>query len=168
MRCNHIQRLIISEGEGRLSATDRTRVEEHTAQCGECARFRRDLETIRRGVAEMPQPQLSRLLAEETERCCREAARSGSAGTIPLPARWRRFPIPRLIWAAIPVLLILTVSFMAFGLNDLLNQSVSLSAAAFIALLLQNGVMLVLAPILILSHRRRSSTPWKSGGHYAV
>jgi hypothetical protein len=131
--------------------------------------FRRDLETIRRGMAAVPQPQLSRLVDEETRAICRQEASSRSADPLPLPARWRSFPIPRLIWAAIPVLIVLTALVMAFGLEDLLNESESLTAATFIALILQNVAMLVFAPILIFARRRRQPDAlWDAGDSYAV
>jgi anti-sigma factor RsiW len=169
MPCKHIQHLIISEGEEQLSAEMFQQVEEHTARCGRCARFRDDLETIRRGVAGMPQPQLSRLINEQTRIRCREEARNRSADPLPLPAGWRRFPIPRLIWASIPILMILTSLVMAFGLQDLLNESGSLTAVTFIALILQNGVMLIFAPILLFARRRkRADFQWESGDAYAV
>ena len=169
MRCKHIQLLIISQGEEQLSAEMFRQVEEHTARCGRCARFRNDLETLRRGMAEMPQPQLSRLMDEQTRIRCREEAGSRTADPLPLPGSWRRFPIPRLIWASIPILMVLTALVMAFGLDDLLNESGSLTAATFIALILQNGVMLVFAPILLFARRRKSAgSHWESGDAHAV
>jgi anti-sigma factor RsiW len=168
MRCKKIRLWIISATEGDLPDKAHQAVEEHLRSCEACVGFKRDLETLRRSLAALPEPEISELVAAETRTRCHAAVRSARPLTAALAAGWRRLPIPRLIWAAIPVLAILTAAVMAFGLQELAEESASLLSAAVITMVLQNATMLVFAPILLKAWRRkRSQSAWDSGGAHA-
>lgn len=166
MRCRQMRHLIIDAAE---QAPDvRQGMEEHIERCEGCARFREGVEAIHRGVKDLPRP------APSGRVDARVRALLGNAGAVrrgaaePLPPRWGSFSIPRLIWAAIPVLLVLTSLIMAWGLQDVIEKTSSFLAASFVALLLQNAAMLVFAPILIRALRRKESqSTWKNGDAHA-
>jgi anti-sigma factor RsiW len=168
MRCKKIGLWIIAATEGDLPDKAGQAVEEHLASCEACVGFKRDLETLRQRLTALPEPKLSELVAAETRTKCRAALKSDRRLATALAAGWRRLPIPRLIWAVIPVLVLLTAVIMAFGLQELAEESASLLSAAVLTMVLQNATMLVFAPILLKAWRRkRSPSAWDSRGVHA-
>ncbi len=168
MRCRDVRHLVIDDAGRDLTPGVRQEVDEHLAQCERCARFRESLGSVRRGVKELSHPAPSGTVD------ARVRAFIGNTGAVrhgapePLPPRWGSFSIPRYIWAAIPVLLVLTTVIMAWGLQDVLDKTGSFLAATFVALLLQNAAMLVLSPLLIRTLRRKGSqSTWNHGDAHA-
>jgi anti-sigma factor RsiW len=168
MRCRDVRYLVIDDAGRDLTPGVSQEVDEHLAQCERCARFRENLGSVRRGVKDLSHPAPSGTVD------ARVRALIGNAGAVrhgapePLPPRWGSFSIPRFIWAAIPVLLVLTTVIMAWGLQDVLDKTGSFLAATFVALLLQNAAMLVLSPLLIRALRRKGSQPtWNHGDAHA-
>ena len=168
MRCKQMRHLIIDATEQEPAREESQDMERHLARCDRCARFRESLEAVRIGVRDLPHP------APSGSVDARVRALIGNAGSIlrepaqPLPARGGSFSIPRTIWAAIPVLVILTSIIMTSGLKELLDKTGSLLAATFIALLIQNTAMLVFAPILIRALRQKAAlSGWNQGDAHA-
>ncbi len=168
MRCKDIRHVFIEDAGQDLSPKEHEELDEHLATCERCSSFREGLESVRRGVEGLALPAPSDRTEYEIRTLIKNApfVRGGSAE--PLPPRWGSFSIPRYIWAAIPVLVVLTSLIMASGLQDVLNKTGSFLASTFVALLLQNAAMLVFAPILIRSLRRKGSQPeWHNGDAHA-
>jgi len=168
MRCRDVRQLAIDDAGRDLTKGVRHEVEEHLAQCERCARFRENLGSVRRGVKDLSHPAPSGTVD------ARVRALIGNAGAVrhgapePLPPSWGSISIPRYIWAAIPILVVLTTVIMAWGLQDVLNKTGTFLAATFVALLLQNAAMLVLSPLLIRALRRKGSQPiWHNGDAHA-
>ncbi len=169
MRCKHVQQLIIDATDRPLTNEEQTGMEEHILQCGGCARFQSTFASLRQGISVLPCPAPSAALDRDTRDLCRGARLASLYFTTdPALSKWQALAIPIFIWAALPVLIILTALLMAGGLQDFLNENVSFLSASFLALLLQNAVMLVFAPILIRTLRhKRSGYSWKSGDTHA-
>ena len=168
MRCEDLRDRLI-DGPGRdPSAGLRPEMEAHLNRCRDCALFLDQLESVREAVGSLPQPLPSDRTDFEVRTLLKNAGATRRGPVEPLPSRWGALPIPRTIWAAIPVLLVLTSLVMASGLQDVLDNTGSLLAAAFVTLLLQNAAMLVFAPILIRALRRKGSPPsWHNGDAHA-
>ncbi len=168
MRCKKYRLWIIAATEGDLPHEARHALEEHLKSCAVCVGFKRDLAALRQHLSTLPEPEISGLVEAETRAICHAALRLGRARSAALSTHWRRLPIPRLVWAAIPVLAILTAAVMAFGLRELADESASLLSAAVLTMVLQNAAMLVFSPILLKAWRRkRSPSTWDSGGVHA-
>jgi hypothetical protein len=168
MRCRQIRHLIIDATEREHAPEVRRTMEEHLERCEGCTGFRESLTAVRHGVEDLPLPTPSGTVDARVRALVRNAGAARSGAAEPLPPRWGSFSIPRFIWAAIPVLVILTSLIMASGLQDVLDKTGSFLAATFFALLLQNAVMLVFTPILIRMLRRKESQPtWDHGDAHA-
>jgi len=155
-------------GKRDLSPKEHEELDEHLATCERCSSFREGLESVRRGVEGLARPALSDRTEYEVRTLIENAPSVRGGSVEPLPPRWGSFSIPAYIWAAIPVLIVLTSLIMASGLQDVLNKTGSFLASTFVALLLQNAVMLVFAPILIRALRRKGSQPeWHNGDAHA-
>lgn len=169
MRCKNVQQLIIDATERPLSDTERTGMEEHIHQCQKCARFQSAFGALRRGISELPCPAPPTDLDRDTQDLCRGARLASLHFTNdPALTKWQALAIPKFIWAALSILIVLTALLMAGGLQDILNQNCTFLSATFLALLLQNAAMLILAPILIRALRhKRSEYSWNSGDAHA-
>jgi anti-sigma factor RsiW len=168
MRCRDIRHLVIDDAGQDLAPEVRQGMEKHLDRCERCARFRESMEAVSQGVKDLPRPLPSDSVDNEVRTLLQDADASRRYPAAPLPSRWDSISIPRLIWAAIPVLVVLTALLMATGLQDILDETGSFLGATFVALLLQNAVMLVFAPILIKALRRKTSHPtWNHGDAHA-
>ena len=168
MRCRKMRYLIIDAVEQAPAPDVRQGMEEHIERCERCARFREGVEAIHRGVKDLPRPAPSGRVDARVRVLLGNAGAVRRGAAEPLPPRWGSFSIPRLIWAAIPILVILTSLIMASGLQDVLDKTESFLAATFVALLLQNAAMLMLSPLLIRALRRKEPQPtWNHGDAHA-
>ena len=165
MRCKDFRHRILGDDPGPDTPPDLFReMDGHAAQCPACGHFRDHMEAVRAELRDLPEPALSGLVENRVRTFLRNAGAAHRAPAEPLPPRWGSFTIPRLIWGAIPVLIVLTTVVMAAGLQDILTQTSSWRASAFVFLLLQNAAMLVFAPILIRALRRKASPDvWQHG-----
>jgi hypothetical protein len=159
MQCKHIEHLVMDSYERELNEKELSCMQQHIERCSRCARFQDSLEKIRTGLGALPLPVPSPELLEKT--------RKSLVGEIPAKigspnkefARVSIDPIPKIIWAALLALILLTVLVIISVLDDLKwNQTLPFSAAAVLTLVLQNAVMLVIAPVLLRRHR------WKKSG----
>jgi hypothetical protein len=141
MRCKDIERLIIDSSDEALSLEKLSAIEAHIAHCALCARFQDDLEKIRIGVKAMPQPALSPDLAQKTRvRCHAEISQKPMAAS-KIARLIPSYPIPKYVWA---VLLFTEIRW---------DQSLTFTSVVALSIIIQNALMLLLAPILI--RRRR-------------
>ena len=168
MRCKDIRHRVIDDAGHEIAPDVRRKMNEHIVRCGRCARFQESVEAIRQGVKDLPRPGPSDRIDHQVRTLLQNADAGRRSPATPLPSRWGSFAIPRYIWAAIPVLVVLTSLIMAWGLQDVIEKTSSFLAASFVALLLQNAAMLVFAPILIRALRRKESqSTWKNGDAHA-
>ncbi|MFA9454193.1 MAG: hypothetical protein ACERK6_09780 [Candidatus Aminicenantaceae bacterium] len=168
MHCKDIRHLVIDDTGQELAPDVRQNMDEHIVRCERCARFLESVEAIRRGVGDLPRPAPSDRIDHQVRTLLQNADAARRIPATPLPSRWESLSIPRFIWAAIPVLVVLTSLIMASGLQDVLDKTGSFLASTFVALLLQNAAMLVFAPILIRALRRKGSQPeWNNGDAHA-
>jgi hypothetical protein len=155
MHCKDIEIKILGSNERKLSQNEITAIEQHLAQCAGCAQFKNDLMKLRNGLNHMPQPAPSTDVVERTIALCHQELATKEKAATGRAFKWRRFPVPKLLWIAIPVVMALTTYLMLPGLSDLASQASSYQSMAVLAIILQNAAMLVLAPILIKTLRRR-------------
>jgi len=154
MRCKDAERMIV-ESDGRAAIGGREALDEHLAGCRRCGRFRDEVERIQGQRGKIPRPVPSATLLEETRRRCLAAIAAGpeSDGA---PAKRTSGPaVPAPIWAALAALIVLTGLIMIPGLRDLLTRTRSFLSATVLALILQNAMTLILAPILLRARRNR-------------
>ena len=140
MKCAEIQKKL-SDGE---SLTDALR--DHLDSCAECACFMTAISEIRRQVHTLDAPLLPEALDGETRDACREAVASFASAPAGIPL------FMRIIFA-----LVILGTAIWIGLSDpsILNGTEqSLSDMRVLFIVLQNGLMLIFAPLLIRRMRR--------------
>lgn len=155
MRCKDFECLIIDSSESKLSQEERLALEQHISRCAACARFQEDLKNIRIRLKSSHLPGPSAELAEKTRLMCHAEMSSKHAMDSQLIPQSLRPSIPRFIWAALISLTVLTAILLIPLFRHLsLDQTLSFKATAGFALMMQNIVMLIFAPIVL---RRYSS-----------
>ncbi len=155
MRCKDIERLIMASSDEELSPEEVKIVEEHLADCAQCAQLRDDIKKIWMGVKAMPKPVLPPELAEKTrERCYAELKKQFEARKSTLRAS--ASPIPIFVWAVLIALTLLTMFITIPVISEIkLDESLTFKSAAVLTLVIQNAVMLFFAPVLIRKYRSK-------------
>ncbi len=157
MKCKEIQRWLIDLAEESLDEDRLPQVEEHMAQCAECACFEDDLEKIRVAVNKSRTPAPAEDLFRQTRLICHEVLKTSDSAESGFLNRIKATSIPAHIWLAFAILLVLTVIVILALLKELATDDpLSLQAVVTLSLMIQNAVMLFLAPLVLQKYRRRS------------
>jgi len=149
MHCRGFEKLIVEAGGADLKPEDEMRLAEHLRVCAACARFRDDIAKILKSPESVDLP-------EELDRRTKEACLALFAKPITKPAEARKAPgrtVPIWLKAGLALLVVLTTAWVVplFDLPDV-GEKLPWEAGAAILILIQNGLALVLSPILL---RRR-------------
>lgn len=157
MRCKDIERLIVDASEGGLTKEEIRSIEDHISSCAKCGRFQEELEGIRVCLRNSSEPVLPENLIQKTRELC--YAEIESFGSAPQKSE-RRIPshsIPKLIWAAIASLILITGFLLLPFIRDLeLEQTLSFPAAVVLFLIIQNAAMLFFAPVILRKFRSQN------------
>lgn len=140
MNCEDIAILLLIEDDLEQDKSQEVRL--HLSQCAKCAAFSSDLQMIRTYLHEEPIQMPADEFFEKTRVLCH--------------ARIGRSSIPKFIWIAFGILLILTGVLMLPLAREIgLDQPLSLPTIAVLILVLQNLLMLFFTPVLIQKFRSR-------------
>ena len=157
MRCKDIQRWLIDLPEEPLDEDRLSQVEEHVAQCAECVRFEDDLKKIRVVIKKAETPAPAESLFRRTQLVCHEALKTSDSAESGFLNRIKATSIPAYIWLAFTILIVLTVIVILPLLKELATDDpLSSQAVVTLSLMIQNGVMLFLAPIVFRKYRKKN------------
>jgi anti-sigma factor RsiW len=153
MRCKDIERLIVDASVEGLSQEEIRAIEDHISSCVKCARLQEELEGIRVCLRNSSKPILPDDLIQKTRELCYEEIRSFGAAK-KVGHRTSLKSIPKLIWAAIAFLIVLTGFLMLPLLRDLeLEQTFSFPAVVVLFFIIQNAAMLFFTPVILQKFR---------------
>ncbi len=153
MRCKDIERLIIDSSE-ETSAEELSAVREHVEHCARCAQLQDDLRKIRVHLKGMRRPVPAEELLKRTQSMCHDKMSSLHRAKAIISAKNHLRLIPKYIWVALALLIILTGIFMLWLLKDFrLSLPLSLQTAIVLMLMIQNAGMLFFAPLLMRRFR---------------
>ncbi|MCK4836633.1 MAG: zf-HC2 domain-containing protein [Candidatus Aminicenantes bacterium] len=164
MKCKEFKCLIIEERNGELDEKESRMLAVHLSQCEGCVTFKNEMHAIARILKTNRPPELSPLLDHKTREMCHEALpkmqpkkKSGK-----LASNWAG--MPRGILVALILLVIFTLVLIfpvagEFSLEDYLSAGEILT----LMLILQNAVMLLLAPLLFRNYSQLKVKPFLGG-----
>ncbi|MBU4203374.1 MAG: zf-HC2 domain-containing protein, partial [Acidobacteria bacterium] len=145
MDCENYEKLIIDSGGNRLSDAEAARLDAHLRECLRCSRFKEEMKRLHAFIDTSSPPELPRALDSRTRSLCHERLRSirSAAG------RAGRTPIPGFVWTALYGIILIT-GFLALPyVKELRGEGpLSYQTLAALALVIQNGIMLLLSPVL--------------------
>ena len=148
MRCIQVENILI-EGMPDQSAAIQAQVRAHLEHCPQCRRLAEDLQKLRREAASLAAISAPEAIVGSVLERCRSELR---AGIQPFPAR-----VPVWVGACAGLLLVLTILWAYPVLEDFVTEeSVNYSTGLVIALLVQNTIMLLFAPLVIRIFRDRA------------
>lgn len=138
-----------------LSRQELKAIEQHVIRCSSCARFQEDLQSIWVGLQTLSYPDPSEELVKKTKSLCyaeMEVMRVSGSRSI---QRTQPRSVPKIIWAAVFALVVLTgiliISLLPLGFE--IQESLSLKTVLIFTLIVQNAAMLFFAPVLIQKFR---------------
>jgi len=157
MRCKDIERLIVDASEGGLSQEEIRAIEDHVTSCTKCARLQEELEGIRVCLRNSSKPVLPDDLAKKTQELCYAEMKSLKSALQKSECRIPSHSIPKLIWAAIASLILITGFLLLPFIRDLeLEQTLSFPAAVVLFLIIQNAAMLFFTPVILRKFRSQN------------
>jgi len=150
--CRDVERLLIAGEDGSLLSGDRRIVEDHLQACGRCRAFAEDREAIRETAATLRWPAPPQVLVRETRRLMRESgARAVSAA------------LPAWVLAALALAAVATGVWLAVALAGVTPETtwtdLPVAGLAAIFIIVQNALMLLLAPVILRKVRARRGEP---------
>jgi anti-sigma factor RsiW len=154
MKCKDIQRWLIDLSEGNLEKDRLSQVEEHIAQCKECARLEEDLKKIRHLLKQPQSADSAEDLFHQTRLMCHAALKASESKGIGILGFFRAASIPLPIWLAFGFIVVMTVIVMLPLLKELATDDpLSLQAVLTLSFIIQNAVMLFFAPLILRKYR---------------
>ena len=149
MKCKDVERCIIDAEPGKAQKAE---VEAHLAECPKCRRFAENTGRIRTYLGDLPPVEPPATLVARTLTQCLDylaVAQNKASFPVMVPEK-EPFEIPRLMWAALTMLVPLTLIFlMSIATTAATGEPISYPAAVALLLILQNGLMLLCAPIIL-------------------
>jgi hypothetical protein len=157
MRCKDIERLIVDASEGGLNQEGIRAIEDHVSSCIKCARLQEELEGIRVCLRNSSKPVLPDDLAKKTQELCYAEMESLQITPQKSEHHVPSHSIPKLIWAAIAFLILITGFLLLPFIRDLeLEQTLSFPAAVVLFLIIQNAAMLFFTPLILRKFRSQN------------
>lgn len=154
MKCKDIERLVIESSKDELSAEDLSRIKQHILHCSKCAQLEDDLKKIRIFLKKTAPPSPPVELVRQTQLMCHTEINAFKAGVKKFPGLSSSRLIPKYMWAALIMLITLTVILFSPLLTEFnLEQPLSFQAVVVLFLMIQNAGMLFFAPVLIRKYR---------------
>jgi len=150
MRCKQAEKLLIEAATTTLTPARKAALDFHLASCSRCRSFADHLMKMRTGIDDMKNKQPSLQLAENTLLLCRqklhEQFERQPAGTLQTTV----VTTPKWLFAAIVVLLSLTIAWALPVIQDLVTKKLITNQTILCFILFaQNMIMLLLTPILV-------------------
>ncbi len=153
MRCQDVERLIVEESE--LGPAERDEMESHLSRCARCSDLRNFKKALHERVAEVAAPELPAGLDARVRKSAHAELIARLGGRVAGARPDVKVEVPGLIWAALTVITVLTLSFLIPGVQDLVeNQKLTLGTGLVLILILQNALTLFFAPVVLRRERR--------------
>ncbi len=154
MRCKDIEHLIVDASAEGLSQEEIRAIEDHISSCVKCARLQEELEGIRVCLRNSSKPILPDDLIQKTRALCYKEMESHKSAAQKVDHHIANHSIPKLIWAAIASLIVITGFLLLPLLRDLeMEQTFSFPAVVVLFLIIQNAAMLFFTPVILRKFR---------------
>ncbi len=154
MKCKDIERLVIESSKDELSAEDLSRIKQHILHCSKCAQLEDDLRKIRIFLKKTAPPTPPVELVRQTQLMCHTEIKALKAGVKKFPGLSSSRLIPKYMWAALIMLITLTVILFSPLLTEFnLERPLSFQTVVVLFLMIQNAGMLFFTPVLIRKYR---------------
>ena len=150
MKCKQAEKLIIELSQTGLDPAIKAELDAHVFDCPKCTSFREKFQMIHQGIDEIKYPDPSTAILEKTIALCHDELIEqdeiyGFEKYHPETIR-----IPRFVWYAFGMLLILTVAWGVPVIREVVkSQIITRQAIMVLTVIVQNLMMLIFSPVLL-------------------
>jgi anti-sigma factor RsiW len=149
MRCRDFESLLIEASRRSLEAVEERALADHAARCVRCQAWLAEWEKVKSLLPSLAAPQLSPELEEKVRNLC-HAEISRKQQPTPVPSLAKGSALPAFFWPVFGALIFLTVALLVPGLRALVRDgSWTFPAVLALVLIVQNGLTLLFAPLLL-------------------
>jgi hypothetical protein len=150
MKCKQAEELIIELSQTWLDPAIKAEVDAHVLDCPKCAAFKEKLHKIHQGIDEIKHPDPSVALLDRTIALCHDEL-IGQGETYSVEKYHPgAIPMPKFVWYAFGILLILTVAWAVPVLREVVkSQIITRQAIMVLIVIIQNLMMLIFSPVLL-------------------
>lgn len=158
MNCKQAEELMIDPSQTALDPALQADLAAHLSNCPGCASFRAQFLLIQQGINAIKDPIPSKQLLQDTSSLCHNEL-IGQTGVIFAENVHRSTAnTPKYIWVAPVVLLIITIVWALPILKELANNQIMTQQTVFVfTIIVQNILMLILAPLLLRRFNLKSN-----------
>ena len=147
MKCRHIKSYLLETDESAFSDIIKPEVQEHIKYCPHCTHYAEQLIQLREHLNDIETVKPSHNVLEKTLQACRTQLQQNAEAS---QMQRESFQIPKLVWASLTGLLMLTLIFLSPALlNSFLEEPIPYPVCVAVIIALQNLLMLFFAPILL-------------------
>ncbi len=150
MKCRDIERMIIHSSEQEFSPEELKSLEKHLSECDRCGHLQADLKDIQSGVQRWKGPSPSNELDQQTCLMCHEILRAEQEAESCSVKQSLVPKISRPAWVVLVSLIVLTTIWISPLLKECdLSLPLTPETTTVLAIMIQNGILLCFAPLLI-------------------
>ena len=150
MKCKQAEKLIIELSQTGLDPAIKAELDAHVLDCSKCSSFMEKLHTIHRGIDEIKHPDPSIVLLDRTIALCHDELIEQDEIYIVEKYHPEAIQIPKFVWYAFGMLLILTVAWAVPVLKEVLkSQTITRQGIMVVTVIIQNLMMLIFSPVLL-------------------
>ena len=150
MKCKQAEKLIIELSQTGLDPAIKAELDAHVFDCPKCTSFREKLHTIHRGIDEIKHPDPSIVLLDRTIALCHDELIEQDEIYVVEKYHPEAIQIPKFVWYAFGMLLILTVAWAVPVLKEVLkSQTITRQGIMVVTVIIQNLMMLIFSPVLL-------------------
>ena len=149
MRCRDFESLLIETSGRKSEAAEEKALADHAAGCARCQARLVEWQNMKSVLPCLAAPRLRPELEEKVRNLCQaEICRISRPATVTSPAKGPA--LPAFFWPTFGALVFLTVALLVPGLRALIRDgSWTLPAILAVVLIVQNGLTLLFAPLLL-------------------
>jgi len=150
MKCNQAEKLIIELSETGLDPAIKAELDAHVLDCPKCASFSEKFYTIHQAIGAIEHPDPSATLLDRTNALCHAELNEKSKSFVAEKCHPEAVRIPKFVWYAFGVLLILTMVWAIPVLKEAVkSQTITQQAIMVFTIIVQNLMMLIFSPVLL-------------------
>ena len=150
MKCKQAEKLIIELSQTWLDPAIKAELDAHVFDCPKCSSFREKFHTIHRGIDEIKHPDPSIVLLDRTIALCHDELIEQDEIYVVEKYHPEAIQIPKFVWYAFGMLLILTVAWAVPVLKEVLkSQTITRQGIMVVTVIIQNLMMLIFSPVLL-------------------
>jgi len=156
MKCKDVCSFLL-DGKGE-SGIMPAPIENHLRSCSSCTRFLEDLSAVEGYMDSMPSLSPPEQVRDKTFQLCLASLEAQERAAPGVNTGRKR--LPKIIWAALFLLIGLTAGIVTTLFTDLnLSEGLTPKSAMIATIMIQNAVMLFFAPVLLRKFRTSKTDP---------